>query len=233
MRPSVLGSEKEDEFLKLYKVKIFLNSIQRNSNSPKIAYSAGLRHLHNFIIQKYPNFNAETILEQLLNNQINVYELLDSFVSRILEISKDMTPKTIGVYVTAIRSYFAYYDIDVMPSKFKRKVKMPKLYREDEEPIDASDVRKILLSCNNRRLKVVLLFLASGAMRVSECLAIRNMDIDFTVSPTKIKLRKEFSKTKVGRDVYISDEATQYLKQWLDWKYKNPILKNKNKKRIQ
>ena len=102
---------------------------------------------------------------------------------------------------------------------------MPKIYREDEEAIDASDIRKILLSCNNRRLKVVLLFLASGGMRAIECLSIRNMDIDFSVSPTKVKIRKEFSKNKIGREVYISDEATNYLKQWIDWKYKNPDIK--------
>ena len=161
-------------------------------------------------------------LKPLSNNEINVYELLDSFVSNILEERKGITPKSVNLYVTAIRSYFAYYDIDVIPSKFKRKVKMPKSYREDEEPIDVSDIRKILLACNNRRLKTIFLFLASGAMRVTECLAIRNMDIDFTVSPTKVHLRKEYSKTKVARDIYISDEATEYLKQWLDWKYKNP-----------
>jgi hypothetical protein len=49
------------------------------------------------------------------------------------------------------------------PSKFRRKVKVPKLYREDEEPIDATDIRKVLLNCNNRRLKAYLLILASGA----------------------------------------------------------------------
>ena len=113
-----------------------------------------------------------------------------------MEKRKGITPKSVSLYVTAIRSYFAYYDIDILPSKFKRKVKMPKFYREDEEPIDASDIRKMLLGCNNRRLKAVLLFLASGAMRVTECLAIRNMDIDFTVSPTKIHLRKEYQKLK-------------------------------------
>ena len=129
------------------------------------------------------------------------------------------------MYVAAIRSYLAYHDINILPSEFKRKVKMPKVYREDEEPIDVSDVRKILLSCSNRRLKTVLLFLASGGMRAIECLSLRNMDIDFSGSPTKIKLRKEYSKTKVGREIYISDEATQYLKQWLDWKYKNPVKK--------
>ncbi|HYV52144.1 MAG TPA: hypothetical protein VE971_02515 [Candidatus Eisenbacteria bacterium] len=49
---------------------------------------------------------------------------------------------------------------------------MPKSYREDEEPLDASDIRKIMLACNNRRLKTYLLVLASGGMRVVEDLAI-------------------------------------------------------------
>ena len=98
---------------------------------------------------------------------------------------------------------------------------MPKMYREDEEPLDTSDIRKILLSCNNRRLKTYLLVLASGGMRAIEGLAIRLKDIDFTVSPTKIHIRKEYSKTKTSRDIYISDEATQYLRQWINWKYDN------------
>lgn len=58
-------------------------------------------------------------------------------------------------------------------------------------------------------------------MRAVEGLAIRLKDIDFSTSPTKIHIRKEYAKTKVARDVYISYEATTYLKQWIDWKYNN------------
>jgi hypothetical protein len=123
--------------------------------------------------------------------------------------------------MASVRSYLSYYDIDVIPSKFKRKVKMPKMHREDEEAIDAKDIREILLKCTNRRLKTYLLVLASGGMRAEEGLAIRLKDIDFSVSPTRIHLRKEHTKTKVARDVYISDEATQYLKEWIDRKYRD------------
>jgi integrase len=56
-------------------------------------------------------------------------------------------------------------------------------------------------------------------MRAVEATAIRLKDIDFSVSPTKIQIRKEYSKTKAARQIYISDEATKYLKQWIDWKY--------------
>ena len=55
---------------------------------------------------------------------------------------------------------------------------MPKILNEKEEPIDAADIRKILLSCNNRRLKTYLLVLASGGSRAVEGCAIRIKDIN-------------------------------------------------------
>jgi hypothetical protein len=69
-------------------------------------------------------------------------------------------------------------------------------------------------------LKAYILVLASGGFRAVEALAIRIKDIDFSSSPTKIHVRKEYSKTRVSRDPYISDEATKFLKDWLSWKYK-------------
>ena len=138
---------------------------------------------------------------------MNVYELFDRFVSYVLTTKLDITPGTLSFYLAVLRSYFAFYDIDVIPSKFRGKVKVPRLYKEDEEPLDTSDIRKILLNCSNRRLKAYLLVLASGGMRAVEATAIRLRDIDFSLSPTKVHIRKEYAKTRVARDVYISDEA--------------------------
>ena len=42
-----------------------------------------------------------------------------------------ISSKSITFYLAALRSYFAYYDVDVIPSKFTRKVKVPKVMRED------------------------------------------------------------------------------------------------------
>lgn len=211
------------------KVQSFLESVSRNSKNSSRVYESGIIYFFSFLIQRDLNHTVETILEPLEANEINVYELFDAFVAFL--VSSGLSIPSIRLYVAAIRSYLAYHDIDVIPSKFKRKVRMPKLYREDEQPIDAEDIRKILLSCNNRRMKVYLLVLASGAMRVTEALAIRVKDCDFSVSPTKIHIRKEYAKTRVARDIYISDEATQYLKQWIVWKYRdkgNEWTKNKS-----
>jgi predicted unusual protein kinase regulating ubiquinone biosynthesis (AarF/ABC1/UbiB family) len=58
-------------------------------------------------------------------------------------------------------------------------------------------------------------------MRSSECLVIRLKDCDFLVSPTKIHIRAEFSKTRVSRDIDISNEATRYLQTWISRKYRH------------
>lgn len=121
---------------------------------------------------------------------------------------------TIENYMAAVKSYLQFNDIDIVNSKFKRKVKIPKQYREDEEALDAADIRKILMSCNIRRLKPFILILASCGLRAIEACAIRLCDIDFDATPAKIHVRKEYAKTRIARDVYISDEASRFLKEW-------------------
>jgi len=130
--------------------------------------------------------------------------------------------------LAAVVSYLGYHDIDIVPAKFKKKVTVPKLRREDEQAIDVGDIRQMLLKCENRRLKTYLLVLASGGLRAVEGLAIRIKDIDFTVSPTKIHVRGEYAKTRVARDIYISDEATQALKARISWKYRGDRPKAKD-----
>jgi hypothetical protein len=169
------------------KVQSFLENVSRNSKYSAGVYGTGLVYFSSFLAQKGLGHTPESILEPLRKNEINVYELFEGFVDFL--VSTGLSIPTIRLHVAAIRSYLAYHDIDVIPSKFKRKVRMPKLYREDEVPIDAEDIRKILLACNNRRMKAYLLVLASGAMRAIEALAIRLRDCDFSVKPSKVHIR--------------------------------------------
>jgi integrase len=204
------------------KPRTFLDTMGKNSRKTGSNYLTALVHLESFLYNRYDGkYNVDTITDLISRNQINVYELLDGFVSfECIKGNLKNKPQSIKTHLAGIKSYFAYYDIDIIPSKFKRRVKMPKTPKEKEEPIDAADIRKILLSCNNRRLKTYLLVLASGGLRAVEGCAIRMKDINFKVKPTMIHIRAEYVKTRVGRDIYISDEATQYLNQWLDWKYR-------------
>jgi hypothetical protein len=112
------------------KVRTFLDSIKRNSIASEQAYLNALRHFDRFLARSSrltsPK-NLETIISQLQTHQLNVYGLLDQFVTYLVELNLSNT--SVILYITAVRSYLSYYDIDIVSSKFKHKVKMPKHYR--------------------------------------------------------------------------------------------------------
>jgi integrase len=230
-KPSNLISTTLDEVKNLTKVKRFLENIEENSKNTGSVYLTGLAQFQDFL-KLSSNFNGhslDSIIEPLSRKRspMDVYEMLGKFISFLkhkhenYQQVKELSRNSIRIYMTGVRSFLSYYDIDINSAKFERKVKIPKIYREDERPLEVEDVRKILLACSHRRLKAYLLMLASGGMRATEALTVRLKDIDFDKSPTKIHLRKEYTKTHVARDVYISDEATKYLKDWIDFKYRD------------
>jgi integrase len=205
----------------LPKAQAFLSSIRRNSVKTAIGYKTSLAYFQEFLSSQY-NHTLESILDVISKgekrNSVNVYTILERFITFMQE-QKKVSSVSINQYLNGIRSFLAYYDVYVIPAKFKRKVKVPKVYSEEEQPLDVKDIRQILLNCHNRRLKAYLLVLASSGTRAVETCAIRLRDIDFSTRPTKIHIRKEYAKTRVGRDIYISDEATKYLKDWIFFKY--------------
>jgi integrase len=223
----------------------YLANKARKSRRTAVSFWFGLEHLNRFIEQSYKGYNIETVLPTLktqakVKNKIDVYKLLDGFISYLQNDSRNghnLTPKSIHNYMTAARSYFQYNDIDISPSKFKYRISLPPLYREDEEAIDSNDIKEILHHCDNRRLKAYLLVLASGGMRAIEALGIRECDIDFsginfavpndTANPAGIRIRKEFAKTRTERHIFISNEAARFLHNWIEWKYRDRHLENK------
>jgi len=142
-----------------------------------------------------------------------------------------LSNSSITSYFAGVRSYLETYDIDIKPRKLKVRVTLPKIYKRRPQPINDKDIQPILNSCSNVRLKVFILVLASSGMRSREALSLRNIDIDFSQSPTIIHIRAETSKTAQDRDVYISDEATKELKKFVESKYQYQDKVNEIKKK--
>lgn len=203
----------------LPKVKKFIDRKNRKKANTGETYLNSLVHFNRYLVSEHQK-NCDTIVEYLEQKPKEVYDILDGFIVYLTKTLKKVSPTTISNYMHGLRSYFPSYDIDIIPSKFKNKVDLPKKYKVKERPIKKEEIRILLNSCNNRRLKSYILFLAtSGCRASSEACNVRNKDVDFTASPTKIYIRAEFTKTNTARYFYISDEATNHLKQFLDWKY--------------
>lgn len=119
---------------------------------------------------------------------MDVYRL-DEFIAYMTK--QALRVSTIKLAVAALRSYFQKYDIHIIPCKLKHKVTLPPDLKGDEYALGIEEIRQILTSVNNRKLKAFCLILASAGVRPVEGLAIRYKDIDFqsnqqssTYSPT-------------------------------------------------
>jgi integrase len=213
----------------------FLAKIAEESRQTATLYASPIKYLNSFIQREYNNnCNIQTILPELKSGKIDIYKMLTAFIDYLRKHTTngaDLSRGSIRTYMSAVRSYFVYSDIDVSAEKVRYKVAIPKMYREKQKAINASDIKNILQHCDNRRLKTYLLVLASSGLRATEALSIRECDIDFsgidfadpndTANPATIDIRARHTKTKQDRTVFISNEAARYLHDWIEWIYRD------------
>gem|GEM_PF-624812 len=205
----------------------FLSSKARGSINGNIGYKTSLIYLHQFlsVSVKYSGMTLETIISSFNSKSIDLYRFLNEFVAFLQ--TKNLSVSSMVQYMTSVKSYLQFHDIDIAPYKFKKRVIFPKILDDEEFVIDQNDARKIILECQNHRLKIFLLVLASSGARAIEACALRIRDINFNDSPTGVQIRAEYTKTKKARDIYISDEASRYLKEYIEHRFGIDLSKTK------
>jgi integrase len=210
-------------------VREFLQTLRRGSIKTSLAFWYGLDHLDNYTVEYY-KLDLQNIIAAIKGGQVDVYVLLNSFVTYLQNETKNgssLTARTINNYMTAAKSYFEYWDIEITDKKYKKRVRLLDVQKEDEEAIDANDIREILNHCDNKRLKSYLLILASGGLRATEALAIRECDVDWSginfadvtdkLKAAAVHIRKEYSKTKRARDIDSKVEVPAEKKVEMTW----------------
>ena len=206
----------------------FLNSKARNSANTTELYHVAVGYFETFLKQHDDGkYNIETIVLPLIKKKIDVYQLLDRFVGFLEKrnsnsnsnSNSNLSARSISLYVAGVRSYLEFFDIDIIPRKFKSRVVLPRAFKIKKKALDSQDIRTLLLACNDQRLKALICVLVSSGSRIMEILTLTNSDIELSETPTKIRIKGENTKTKQDRDILISQEAKEQLKMFLVQKY--------------
>lgn len=172
--------QRQDTEITNSRVNTFLDSIERGSHNTKKFYNTCLNHFAQFLRAKHKNHTPDTIIPLLTKGRINTYELLDQFVSYLTK--QGIKAPALKVYIAAIKSYLQYNDVDIIPYKYRRMVKVPRFYADVEEPLLLSDIRTLLEYNHNDRLRAYILLLVSSGMRAMEACSLRMQDMDFMAS---------------------------------------------------
>jgi integrase len=217
----------------------YIKSIRALNKRTAHGYYLRLISFQDFIISRYKTNTKtknETETKTVLDNIIvkinegseDPYEVLSDYVT-YLQTNYNISALTLKQRVVTVKNFFEYYDVDISPRKFKLKVRLPRTVRKNKEALSKEDIIDILNACSDIRLKTYVMLLAATGMRATEALSIRIKDLDFDTSPAKVFVRGEYTKTRTDRTVFLTEEITQQLNSWLNYKYRTRRVCYRNK----
>ncbi len=140
-------------------------------------------------------------------------------VKKFVKTLDKYAPITQKSYISVIKRFFYLNDIE-FKSKFwelyvKDQIeKGSRALTLDDKP--SLSQLKTILSYADLKTKTLVTVLSSSGLRIDECLKITPEDIDFNSKPTVITISSTSVKgIRRPRRVFISNEATNFLKEWL------------------
>jgi integrase len=205
----------------------YIKSISMMNVASAREYSFRLQGFGSFIYNDYGT-DLDNLIKKLNKGLLNPYDVLGNYIVH-LKANDSISTLTLKQRVTTAKNFLEYFDVDISPRKFKLKVKLPKVVRKDIQPITKQIITNILNSCSDIRLKTYVMLLAATGMRASEALSIRLVDCNLNANPPRLQIRGEYTKTKVSRFVFLTQELVQQISLWLEYKHRTRRVCTKGK----
>ncbi len=194
-------------------------SLYGNASS-KVAYRSGIFSFLSFIYDfkrkgkkstKEEVEHFETLATQYFTEERNYSNDLQRFAS-----NHDIPPKTIKLYMAAVKEYLLQNDIEISQKQARTiRNKMSKGgARTIEKDLDIDTLRKIIQHMDIKG-KSLILTLASSGMRIGEALSLNIKDIDLSSNPPVVTIKGRNTKTGENRITFINKEAKEALVEWL------------------
>jgi len=128
----------------------------------------------------------------------------------------DKSPNYQRGAATCIRMFFEENDVE-LPNKIWKKIR-----KISGVTVSLTDTKcptpmqlKQVLQHGGIKERAIFLTIVSSGMRIGETMQLKHKDINFDSTPTRIRVRANYTKTGRPRTVFISDEASNALNEWL------------------
>lgn len=182
-------------------------------------YRSGLKLYFSIITGiELPSRNYEpqlnTIAKEYLKNDPDYEKDYAKFHAELKK--KKYAPKTIRLRLQPIRGLLEINGITIPDTLLKRLNGKKAVESISEEKVPRREEVKLILQHLPLHMKSFALFLLSGGFRAGEALSLQFNDIELDGDLTKVKLKAKGTKMGRKRWSYVSPEATQVYRLWLD-----------------
>ena len=134
---------------------------------------------------------------------------------------KKKSGKTIKTYFSFVKAYLRIcHDVRITIDDVKDYITFPKPRKEPRRAIEIDVLKKIFRGSSPSRRALYSVLVSSG-MRIGEALSLTPNDFHLDENPVRITIDADYTKTREGRETYISSEAVDKVKPIIETKKEN------------
>lgn len=196
----------------------YLERIFRISKSyqTKRAYKVSLNKFMAFLRTK--NKKISDILLDFKQKKADPIVILDEYYTYMSKENK--RNGTIATYLCVAKDLLNFHDLHIYSEDLKQRFRAPKREVFYEEGLTKKILVRLLHN-SSPKLQVAILVASTSGIRVGELIQLRLSDIDFTTTPTTLRIRRETTKTRETRFTHITIEASKILSDYTTKNLKN------------
>ena len=194
--------------------KSYLDSIYliSHSKSSEKVYKSTIKKFRIFLKEKF-GFDEFVLVLKIENGELDICKVFQDFA--IFLDKNNVGPSSIRVKITGIKGYLRHIGLKINSDDLKQTVKVPRLTRSREIPLTKEIILRLLRNANPKLQTAILVAISTG-LRIGELVQLKVSDIDFSTTPTTIYIRSNTTKTKQSREVFLTSEATNALRDYLE-----------------
>jgi len=193
-----------------YDKESFLDRVFRKSKSQRSRRNAelALAKFDKFCLDKFAR-PSEQIVIDVKDGRLDAYRTLDNFIGYMDKTN--INPNSMSTYISWVKSYMVYSDIDISPYKFKQRVALPTKRIVRDAELNREQINRIL-SILPLKLRIFCMMVMTTLRRPNEISHLRVRDINFDSYPVMITIPSALSKNRVEGTTFTTKETADLIR---------------------
>jgi predicted transport protein len=119
----------------------YIRNVGAMNKKTAYEYYIRLTTFQGFLINNY-KVNLDDIITNLNEGIEDPYEILSGYVA-YLQTGYNISALTLKIRIITAKNFLEYCDVDISPRKFKLKVKIPRVVRQNKEALSKEDISNV------------------------------------------------------------------------------------------
>lgn len=204
--------------IKKSKQKTFEEKISNRSQRTQEIFQTVQKSFDQFCREYYERRTSREIFDELLSlpekeQNDALFDVLQNWID--WNYKKDILTSTLKVYFSKLKVILHHEGLKIHPQDLKDNIVWQKKIHEELHALQMDEIQKIFSVAKPKKKAFYLALISSGA-RPSELLQVRKKDFDTRQSRVKITIHPEGVKTRSGRTIYLTKEASGHIMHMLE-----------------